>query len=251
MKIYHGTDARWLPEILKEGLKPRKLTGKSNWEKFVSLPDKVYLTTTYPLYFAACVSHRNVAAVIEIETHLLDEHNLYPDEDFISQAYKGSHQFKNLPLELIQDAVKRNLKQFKDAWRDSIQHLGSVSHKGIIKPNCFTRYATVDLKKRGHLTCSMLDPTICILNHQIKGQFYRNFVAWMFGDRKVLPQLDEARSFDKMKLFCGVQGHSPVAFWKQESKNRSGIEVVTLNHQQERDSQCQQEKKVLVTESHM
>jgi hypothetical protein len=238
MKIYHGTDADWLPRILQEGLKPRKMTSKSNWKEFVSLPDKVYLTATYPLYFASCVSKSRMAAVIEIEIDLLDEHNLYPDEDFISQAYQQADQFKDLSLQLIQDAVKRNLNRFKNAWKDSIQHMGTVSHKGIIKPDCFTRYAIVDLKRRGQLTCSMLDPTICILNHKIKGQFYKDFVAWVFGDRKELPQLDEAKRFDKMKLFCGVQGHSPVVFWRQQSRDRSGIEVHILNNKQKRETEC-------------
>ena len=51
LKLYHGTSSRFLDRILKHGIKPRG-KGTSQWDKFPSRPDLVYLTTAYPFYFA-------------------------------------------------------------------------------------------------------------------------------------------------------------------------------------------------------
>lgn len=53
--LYHGTSSKYLPSILREGIKPRKLTRQSNWKTTIeSRNDMVYLTNAYALYFAIC-----------------------------------------------------------------------------------------------------------------------------------------------------------------------------------------------------
>ena len=73
-----------------EGLRPRKLTGKSNWKHIVeSNPSLIYLTTAYAPYYALCAVDGNKGekiAIVEIETDLLNESNFRPDEDFIEQV---------------------------------------------------------------------------------------------------------------------------------------------------------------------
>jgi hypothetical protein len=90
LKIYHGTTEKIGRQALTEGLKPRKLTGKSNWKHSVeSNPSLVYLTTAYAPYYALQSIKKfkgEKIAIIEIETDLLDKTKLRPDEDFIEQA---------------------------------------------------------------------------------------------------------------------------------------------------------------------
>src|SRR5580658_8271953 len=87
VKMYHGTTERIGRLALKEGLRPRKLTGKSNWKNFVeSHPSLVYLTKAYAPYYALQVMRGKKMAIVEIESDSLDELKMRPDEDFIEQA---------------------------------------------------------------------------------------------------------------------------------------------------------------------
>src|SRR6266568_7623655 len=101
MLLYHGTIADVARKALKEGLKPRKHHGKSNWEHTSeSQPDCVYLTTCYAGYYAACASKGKLWGFIEVDTDLLDAKRFLPDEDFIEAAIRKS---KNDSWEVIQE----------------------------------------------------------------------------------------------------------------------------------------------------
>ena len=81
MLLYHGTSLKNLLKILSNGsITPRK--GKGNWSKgFISRKGFVYLTDTYPLYFAyTAAKGKDKPVILEIE---VDESEIYPDEDFI------------------------------------------------------------------------------------------------------------------------------------------------------------------------
>lgn len=82
------------------------------------------------------------------------------------------------------------------------------------------------------------DPCINTENFLIRADYYRNLVAWFFGDRALLPGADEARLFlcDKLatsslpKTFQDLQDWNMKRYkcWMKESKNREGIDVVVL-----------------------
>jgi hypothetical protein len=65
MRFYHGTSARRLTTILKDGIRPRLKTA-SNWEKMPSRPDMVYLTVAYPLYFAMNPNEKRIASDLRV-----------------------------------------------------------------------------------------------------------------------------------------------------------------------------------------
>jgi hypothetical protein len=246
MKLYHGTSARYIDAILKNGILTRDVMGtKSNWDKFQSRTDMIYLSTAYPLYFAvsAMAEGELDAVIFEVDSRKLDSGKFFPDEDFVAQAIS---QRDKKPIEDIHEDIKKNLENYRHTWRRSVAGLGNCAYQGAIPVEAITRYAKFETQKRGELFFSMIDPTISIINFQILGAYYGNFVKWVMGDRKILPHYVQASN--QLKMFAmaaktteqigrGVtlNGFDPVEhskkcmkFWKKESKDRTGIEVVDL-----------------------
>ena len=97
------------------------------------------------------------------------------------------------------------------------------------------------MKERADLIMSMLDPSISPMNFMIKGWFYKQFVQWVFDDVKDLPHLTDAQrsieEIDGRKEFEKMHQHYKKAeeFWFEESKNREGFEVVTMEDKHEQN----------------
>src|SRR5579872_5763031 len=88
MLLYHGTSGNAVPRILKQGIRARRLTKKSNWDKNPSHADSIYLTTAYAGYFAHCATKRgSLLGILEVDTAQLDEDSFRPDEDFLDQVF--------------------------------------------------------------------------------------------------------------------------------------------------------------------
>jgi hypothetical protein len=230
MKIYHGTSARQLDAILEKGIVPRKATKhKGNWDKFPSRPDMVYLTTAYPLYFGICALNEteDTCVVFEIDLDKLSEYRLYPDEDFIAQGLKDIENHKK---------YRKNLERWKGLWQKSIEHLGNACYLGTIPKEAITRYAVFNNKKRPHISMTALDPTISIINYSVMGWQYREIVAWLFGNQKELPMVKYQRQIQKMMKRQGEpnmvdkMNGKQIEFWKKQSRDRTGIEVVNVNN---------------------
>jgi len=226
LKLYHGTSAKRVWQITKKGIRPRSLTGKSNWNEvpeFKSRNDMVYLTSCYPLYFAVCCTEGNRIGIVEIDTDKLDVNKLFPDEDVIAQILSEQ---TGVSLKETHSKVKAKLLYMHDQWETSLQAMGTCCYHGLILPEALTRYALIDLKGRGQLMLSMLDPAIAIRNYQIKGEYYKAFVAWVFGDREILPQYEETKMF----IDAGIPGlERQFKFWEEQQSNRNGIVVVELS----------------------
>lgn len=219
MKLYHGTSIDRLESILKNGLAPRE-NGESNWTKYPSVPGHVYLTTAYPFYFACMAktdSDDTRAVVLEIDSQRLDPERIYPDEDFISQALQD---MKN------HQSYAERIEEYRDSWKHSIEHLGNCSYRGTIPASAIRRYCVFDYKKRAPLAMTMMDPAITLINFKLKGWFYRQFIAWMFGDTPDIPHYAEAKQFLKLGAIPEVK--EQMEYWKAQSKNREGIEVVKI-----------------------
>lgn len=230
MKLYHGCSVDNLRSILVNGLCPR-FERKSNWKKAPSRPDMVYLTVAYPFYFA--LSHKGFAAVVEIDTQGLSRKHFFPDEDFIALLL-SRQEVKE--LDAFQGTSRDSLEAYQDRWRLSLGLLGNCCYQGIIPPECITRYCLFDPKARPDLAAEMRDdPLVNLTNYAAMGQSYRRLVAWMFGDRKVLPMVADTRkqirSMQKSNLgrdFVAA-AKMQLALWKKESGDRTGIDV--FHHQ--------------------
>lgn len=222
MKLYHGTNEEFIPAILKHGLRPRS-TKPGNWEKFPSRPDMVYLTSTYPFYFAANTEGKGRFAVLEIDIDVLKESKLYPDEDFILHClWKKRVVLEDPAYIALHQKIRNGLNQYKNDWKLSLDKLGNCCYKGTIKS--FSRICYLDYKvPRGLVLSFCLDPSISLLNYAFTGQEYQQFVSWMFGDNPKLPDkmdafpdADDPLTLERRKAFA------------QESADRTGIEIQVL-----------------------
>lgn len=241
MKLYHGTSKKHLFGILQNGITPRSVNKKSNWEEIPSNPSMVYLTNAYPLFFSAHASseHGNIGAIVEIDTSRLDDSNFLPDEDFISQAnaaYKGKNK-KNVITDVHR--IRKELFGYQPYWENSLKRLGNCCHYGVIPAEAITRYCIVDWDKRKELVLNYTDYAVSITHYAIRGAFYRNVVKWFFGDRKLLPadmceSVDEEISDEAIAELPKGQQHLLKMIKDQRnyriktSKNRNGIKVAEL-----------------------
>ena len=227
MKLYHGCSAESLRSILTGGLCPR-LEKRSNWKKAPSRTDMVYLTVAYPFYFA--LSHRGFAAVVEIDTKGLNHKRFFPDEDFIALVLSRQ---EGKELGAVHGTSRDSLDAYQNRWRLSLGWLGNCCYQGTIPPRCITRYCLFNPEARPELAAEMRDdPLVNLTNYAAMGQSYRRLVAWMFGDRKVLPMVaDTGKQIEAMqKSPVGREfldaAQKQLALWQKESGDRTGIRCI-------------------------
>ena len=188
MKAYHGTNLSNWQEIKKKGILPRKVSGKSNWVDTVeSAEDRVYLTTTYPLYFAlqSCAEDESTAVIIEVETDNLPG-SLVADEDALEQYFRHHSPFYNddkMHQRTRQMAKKaRLLVEYGLGFNWSMSTLGTGAHVGAIPLECISRVALIDVKKELALCFQCSDAMITLMNYQLLGGFYKRVVSSIFGE---------------------------------------------------------------------
>jgi len=206
MKLYHGTSAEVARLALKEGLKPRAgLTNKNgNWKHTVeSNPNCVYLTSCYAGYFAHCATkddNSTELGVLEIDTDLLDQQLLLPDEDFLEQVSRGQH-WDNPRIQRPLAAIEKKLKGkgnlmkertiwFRehiwwfggDLWQHSVNHMGTCCHYGLIPPSAITRASIFDWEKARDIGMKLIDPSITPINYKICSDGYKAVTRWMMGE---------------------------------------------------------------------
>ena len=227
MKLYHGCSAKDLHSIMTNGLRPRQ-DKQSNWKKNPSRPDMVYLTVAYPFYYALC--HEGIAGVVEIEATGLDRERFFPDEDFLTNAF-SSQAGQELPPHRKEE-IREMLHTYGDYWQESLRFQGNCCYQGTIQRGYITRYCIFDPKARPALEFEIAgDPCINLDNYAMKGKSYQQLVAWMFGDRKVLPMVAEAKELiesfrdSPANVEYLEEARKSLALWKKESRDRTGIEV--------------------------
>lgn len=234
--ICHGTSSLMVDAILKNGICPRKMSGKdSNWKKFESKEDLVYLSTAYPFYFAnsAC-EDGGKPAIFQIDLSRLKKSKFYPDEDFIAQAVAQS---TGEDLEKIHFSIRDSLKVYKKYWKASLEGLGNMAYAGVIPVEAIVRYAIVDGKKRPGLSMFM-DPSISRINYRFMGGTYERFTNWILGQEKTFPALESAREeLEKVsKAYDSAPDNSIIGMLKnlveqyeREDASRDGIELVEMS----------------------
>lgn len=236
MKVYHGTSFKFLDTILKEGITPRqqKRTRKkrrSNWTDAPSHENMVYASTAYPWYYAVNANYDlSKGVVFEIDLDALNESNVYPDEDFVFQA------MKNEIKEVTHSYIRSNLEFYKYQWKNSLEYMGNICHKGTIPISAITRYCIIDFDLRIYLCTEMLQPVMSIDNYQFVGKRYEAMNSWCFGDIEELPFVEYNKKLiemckkedDRENDSFQEQSEKNLILWTEESKNREGIEVVII-----------------------
>lgn len=226
MKLYHGTSASNLDSIVARGLSPRGRK-RGNWKDFPSRSDMVYLSTAYAPYFAMqSLKKDTTLLIVEVDTDLLDESRLHPDEDFVTQAIAAQ---KNIPIESIHGEIRRTLEHYQHHWKDSVNGLGNAAYKGTVPPRAITRLCTVDLSKQKNMIL-ICDPSVSIINYRFCGERYRSIMPWLFGDSEDFLLGHGPNEWHIAMMESHQPGYGDMA--KELFANRDGIEVFTPQSQE-------------------
>ena len=216
MKLYHGTSVAFVAQTQRYGIRPRK-DRASNWKEAPSHPDMVYLTTTYPFYYATMSRDEKVGVVFEIDASQLDQKRLHPDEDYLYHVlYKRDGKE---PTKVQHQRLCADLDMFQHMWLKSLAMLGNCAYRGTVPRRAITRYCLFNTALRPDLAFYCMDASINFANYEWQGEAFQNLVEWFFGDRKLLPMVDEADTPEERRL------------WMAQSKDRTGIEVVEMKEQ--------------------
>jgi hypothetical protein len=151
-----------------------------------SNPKAVYLTDSYAIHFAqnAVEGSKDRLALIEIDTDLLDEGNLAPDEDFLEQATRSDPKFEHVHKRWPTDIKKRTIwfrarqhSDFAHTWSLSMKHMGTCCHMGVVPADAIKRVALLPASSSVSFAS---DPTITLINYMIMGAYYRNLMRYVF-----------------------------------------------------------------------
>jgi hypothetical protein len=181
--LYHGTRATHLDSILANDLMPRGESGNSQWTHSVeSRPDAVYLTTAYPLHFAANAQSEGDLLIVEVDTARLDPYRLIADEDALAQS-------QDAPASSRED-LEEKTRYFRErsheySAEESLSVLGTCAHLGPVPRRALRRAARIPLADIGKLILGGFDPTVTPINYSLFGADYEKSVAWLFGDTDV------------------------------------------------------------------
>lgn len=193
MLLYHGTSESVARRALKEGLRPRSDTGvPSLWERTVpSNPNVVYLTSSYPGYFAGHAAKDGERwAIIEVDIDELDEMDLHPDEDALEQGSRqqgetGFDELDALPRSAMKERTlwfRDNIDLFQDLWERSLEGLGTVGHYGAIPPKAILRVSFYDPKSSPAVTLAAVDTMVSLVNHKFLADRHSRMVSVLMGD---------------------------------------------------------------------
>ena len=170
MILHHGTSLTRARSAILKGLLPRAQSGLNSFPLTPAHPHCVYLTDTYPLYFAENARRQDkddFAVVISIDTSKLIEDAFLPDEDALEQINRGAD---GLPSTMSSSErtqhYRRSLSDFMGStgWETSLSLLGTCAFMGTIAPEAFASVAVVDTEAQAKLMIWATDFSIS-LNH--------------------------------------------------------------------------------------
>ena len=232
VKIYHGTTEAIGRKARTEGLRPRKLTGKSNWKHIVeSNPSLIYLTTAYAPYYALqTVNKGEKIAIIEIETDVLDESKFRPDEDFIEQATsldkKNTAGIKGKTVNQRTKYIRNHIDEFSGVWKQSIQHLGNCGYKCIITSKSITKVAVVDISKCLPMCSEVLEAVITLANHSVCGPQYRMMTRWFMGEPVTVDEWFKTQSVNPLDYLESEEKASAIKKFSKMLASQDCIKII-------------------------
>ena len=232
VKIYHGTTATIGRRAMKEGLRPRNLTGKSNWKHIVeSNPSLIYLTTTYAPYYALqTVNKGENIAIIGIDTDLLDESKFRPDEDFIEQVTgidkTNKAGIKGKTVKQRTKYIRNHLDEFSDFWKPSIEHLGNCGFKGNISQKAISKISVVDISKCQAMCGEALEAVITLANYSVCGKQYRMLTRWFIGELVTADEWFRTQSVNPLDYLPESAKKSALKKFSKMLADQSCIEVI-------------------------
>jgi len=238
MKLYHGTSANCLNQILSDGLTPRIVNGKSTWEHTVpSRMDAVYLTEVYAGYFAccACKNSRDNWLILEIDTDLLDQTLLMPDEDFLEQVTRIKEIAVKLgvPGQVAKYKMKTRTRWFRERlelfhgqWVTSLKMLGNCCYLGTIPMSAITRIVSFDPASNKYVSWGCSDPVINFQNYSFMKNKYKELTRWFFEENIDPAKIEEVLSLTAHDSEFSVFLNQRLEHIKNQINIRSGLKKI-------------------------
>jgi hypothetical protein len=232
--MYHGTTEAIGRMALTKGLKPRRMTGKSNWKHAVeSNPSLIYLTNAYAAYYALQAIKKfkgEKIAIVEVETDLLDETKLRPDEDFIEQATKRDEEnnagIMGRTMNERTTYIRNHIDEFSNSWKLSVEHLGNCGYKGVIK-DAITRVSVVDISKCKAMCFEAMEPVITLMNYKICGKQYRMLNRWFMGEKVTVEEWFHNQSANPLGFTDEKEKASTIRKCSKLLANQKCIEIIS------------------------
>jgi len=235
MKLYHGTSDKYLPKILKQGLKPRGRRN-GNWKHTIlSNPRAVYMTVAYPLYYSLSAVNNlktEKGMILEIDSDKLNPFKFAPDEDFLEQATRGQEHWAEIrDMFAGEDQMNLMTAYFRDSletdwtdgetWRKSIKGMGNCCYFDTVPVEAITRIAILPNIHK-HIMWS--DPTITLMNFYLMGDYYKALSGMVFGDP--IPEEMQAESDELKKLTGHAKFPPPEVFSDVKVLTPQQMEIV-------------------------
>ncbi len=188
MRLVHGTRQFHAERAPVMGLSPRGRR-KSQWD-VKSHPAHVYLTSAYAIHYAVNAAPAKTGmGLVEVETDLLDEDLLRPDEDPVAQCMDG-HETLLQKTAWARDNMRTVMLKGCD-YKWSLEVIGNCAYAGAIPGAAVTRVVWIDNAAKSWLV-GVFDPTITCLNFRILGRYYQELQK-LFLRRPYDPEAIEDR----------------------------------------------------------
>jgi hypothetical protein len=193
--LYHVTHSGDARRILVEGLKPRRLTGRDNYEKqgLSSHPDHVYMTEANVCFYLSRMGRtaQTSLTVLAVDTSQLDEALLYPDEDYAALcanhiANGNWHDDSDTYREEI-TAARDSIENHKHLWGASLRGYGNVAYRGIIPPSALWK-ATRDFSAKDALGPILVGGDYMVAAYPIAKDIVGKFRDRLLGKTEEIPE---------------------------------------------------------------
>lgn len=200
MKLYHGTNGRWLNNILRHGLEPRgRVAARDNWKHVphrskpaLRLPDGL-LRSVLRVSTPRAARTRSVRSWRSTSTGSTRPTST-PTRTFLEQAYRRAP--NAVPGAMSQRTLHYRKRQFDYTgasvddprssdkkltwWQFSLRELGTCAHRGAIPAAAITRAVVWPYESNLHLAF-VWDPSITLTNQRFCGDRYRALTAKLFA----------------------------------------------------------------------
>ena len=240
MLLYHGTTEAYANAALNQGILPRAQTkNKGNWKHTSnSRPDCIYLTTVYAGYFAGCATRVGRWGIIEVDTDLIPENFMLPDEDYLEQlerpapdspgpawaALRKANKIKDRNARMIARTrwFRKHLTVFQDQWENSIIDLGNCAVLGGVPAEAITRVSFFNHRSNQFIAQAAMNPMISMLNYAIMREHYQAITNWFMGEHADLkhfgPFFDDNHEKNIREMLLDTKGLEVITIKRGKEK---------------------------------
>lgn len=187
--LYHGTSLSAWEAILRSGQMEPRGEAAGNWSHTVQSHEAViYLTSTYPAYFAACATPKGGAGVVlEIDVEMLEPATLCCDEDaYALLDLKRQHADKD--VHALVEMAKQALPSGIAYAAASLQLMGNCGYQQAIPLSAIRRVVQIDWAANVELAHTALEPVISPQNYRFCGKAYQRLTQWLFDASVTAPE---------------------------------------------------------------